>query len=789
MKLSLKWLREFTEVDISPKEFADRMTMSGSKVEAVAFMGDGIDRVVVGKILETAVHPNADRLTVCKVDIGAKVIQIVTAATNVAAGNLVPVALDGSTLPDGKKILSGELRGELSEGMFCSISELELTKGDVPYAAEDGILIIEEHCAPGQNITELFGLDDVSVEFEITPNRPDCLCMRGLARESSVTFEKPLKLPEPSVKGGGGTINEKLQIEIKDPELCPRYSGRMLTNVKIEPSPSWMRERLRACGIRPINNIVDITNYVMLEYGQPMHAFDYACVGGGRIVVRRALEGETLETLDGSKRNLSPDMLVIADGTRAVGVAGVMGGANSEITDETTTIVLESANFNGTSVRQTAIALGMRTDASSRFEKGLDHHNTIPAIDRACELVEALGAGTVLEGIIDVNYVDYKQRKLKLEPEKINALLGTEIPADFMARTLVSLGFDQEGDSFGVPSWRADVVEMADLAEEVARFFGYNKIIPTNNTGAVSMGSFTGTQRFENCAGTLCRSLGFDEILTYSFIGQADYDRARIAPQDRLRQSVVITNPLGEERGIMRTTAIPSMLETLSRNFNSRNRSASFYELAMVFEPSDEPLPRERKMLMLGEYGCGDFFSLKGKIEALFNDLNQPLPSFHVPEDCSVFHPGQCAEVVIDGKSLGKFGAVHPLTLRNYDIDCAAYVAELEFSILYETRLPESVYKPLPRYPAITRDLALVCDFGIEAAALVNCIRSLPGGLITGVLPFDVYIGDQIPKGKKSVALSLTIMSEERTLTDSEADDLIQKALERLRSELGAVIR
>ena len=620
MKLSREWLGEYTTIGAPDKEYCDAMTMSGSKVEGWEVTGSEISRVVVGRVISMERHTNSDHMWVCKIDVGGeRELQIVTGAQNVNIGDLVPVALDGSTLPGGKEIRTGKLRGELSEGMLCSLGELGLEQRDFPYAIEDGIFILEEDCVPGDDIREVCGLNDSVVEFEITNNRPDCLSVRGLARESACTFHTPLTFAEPTVTAGHGDIHEKLSVEIKDAELCPRYTARMVKNIKIAPSPKWMRRRLRASGVRPINNIVDITNYVMLEYGQPMHAFDYACLHDGKIIVRRAEEGESLRTLDGNDHALTPGMLVIADTEGPVALAGVMGGANSEITDETTTIVFESANFLGHSIRKTAIALGMRTDASGRFEKGLDLFATVPAVDRACELVEMLGAGEVFDGTIDVLAKEPETTFIELDDKRINALLGADIPREFMADTLTSLGFELNGNTLTVPSWRGDCTMLADIAEECARFWGYDKIEATDIRGAATQGGYSEKTLFVRKLGTACRAMGYTEVVTYSFVSPSSLDKIKVPADSPLRDNYRILNPLGEDTSVMRTTALPSMLGVLSTNLSRRNMEAKLYEMATVYKKQPgKMLADERTVLTLGAYsGDVDFFALKGAVEAL----------------------------------------------------------------------------------------------------------------------------------------------------------------------------
>ena len=792
MKLSREWLGEYTTIGAPDKEYCDAMTMSGSKVEGWEVTGSEISRVVVGRVISMERHTNSDHMWVCKIDVGGEhELQIVTGAQNVNIGDLVPVALDGSTLPGGKEIRTGKLRGELSEGMLCSLGELGLEQRDFPYAIEDGIFILEEDCLPGDDIREVCGLNDSVVEFEITNNRPDCLSVRGLARESACTFHTPLTFAEPTVTAGHGDIHEKLSVEIKDAELCPRYTARMVKNIKIAPSPKWMRRRLRASGVRPINNIVDITNYVMLEYGQPMHAFDYACLHDGKIIVRRAEEGESLRTLDGNDHALTPGMLVIADPEGPVALAGVMGGANSEITDETTTIVFESANFLGHSIRKTAIALGMRTDASGRFEKGLDLFATVPAVDRACELVEMLGAGEVYDGTIDVLAKEPETTFIELDDKRINALLGTDIPREFMTDTLTSLGFELNGNTLTVPSWRGDCTMLADIAEECARFWGYDKIEATDIRGAATQGGYSEKTLFVRKLGTACRAMGYTEVVTYSFVSPSSLDKIKVPADSPLRDNYRILNPLGEDTSVMRTTALPSMLGVLSTNLSRRNMEAKLYEMATVYKKQPgKVLADERTVLTLGAYGGNvDFFALKGAVEALLCAARTPDVRFTADTETAAFHPGRCAAVWSGDTRLGTLGQIHPDVCAAYGLDGATYCAEIDVVLLHDLEGAEPVYTPLPRFPAITRDIAVVCDASVPVGELTECIRKAEKNVLRGVKLFDVYTGVGIPEGKKSVAFSLTLRSDDGTLTDDHAEEAVRAVLDALRENFGAVIR
>ena len=798
MNLSRKWLNEFVTVTASDKEFAEAMTLSGSKVELTVDQGAEISNVVVGKVLSITRHTNSDHMWVCQMDVGdGEPVQIVTGAQNVKEGDLVPVALHKSTLPGGIKIEKGKLRGEVSNGMLCSFKELGLDQRDFPTAYEDGIWILSDDpeltgLTVGEDIRSAVGLDDHVVEFEITPNRPDCLSVIGLAREAAATFGAQLTLHEPVVKGGAeGSLIELLDVETPAADLVPRYTARMVRNVKIAPSPKWMRERLRAMGVRPINNIVDITNYVMLEYGQPMHAFDYRYVKGGKIIVRRADEGEELTTLDGTVRKLTADHLVIADETRAVGLAGIMGGENSEIVDDTTDVVFESACFDGTCIRKGALALGMRTEASAKFEKGLDPMNTMPAVDRACELVEMLGAGEVVDGVIDIlNHVP-NPTVLKLEPEKINALLGTDVSSEEMVRILKSVDFKVEGDQVTVPSYRADVQRMADLAEEVARFYGYNNIPCTLMRGQTTLGGYSPAQQLERRLGELCRSFGYDEIITYSFISPSYYDKIGWSADDARRNSFKILNPLGEDTSIMRTTVLPSMLEILTRNSNYRNKAAKLYEIGRIYLPGREDgLAEERKMLSIGAYGPDmDFFTMKGLVEAIMSDLRAGDIRFTACEDNPSYHPGRCATVWCGDSCLGVFGQIHPQVAKNYDADIEFYCAELSFDALMAAKGADPEYVALPKFPAVTRDIALVCDEAVTVGALTDTIRRGTKGLLRDVALFDIYRGKGVEEGKKSVAFNLVLRADDRSLTAADAEEDVAAILALLQSELGAVIR
>lgn len=799
MLLSRKWLNEFVPVDVDDRTFAEDMTLSGSKVEITEIEGEEISNVVVGRVVEIKRHENSDHMWICQVDVGEEApIQIVTGAQNVSQGDLVPVAKHNSTLPGGVKITKGKLRGEKSNGMLCSYKELGMTDNDWPYSVVDGIFLLNsdpdlkaKDLKPGDDIRTAIGLDDHVVEFEITPNRPDCLSVIGLAREAAVTYGKTMAQHEPVIKGGGvGNLTELLDVETPATDLCPRYTARMVRNVKIGPSPKWMRDRLRASGVRPINNIVDITNYVMLEYGQPMHAFDYRYVNGGKIVVRRAEDGETLTTLDGNVRQLNSSMLVIADEHRAVGLAGIMGGENSEIVEDTVDVVFESANFNGTSIRRTALALGMRTEASAKFEKGLDILNTLPAVNRACELVEMLGAGEVLDGTIDIlNFVP-QPKQLKLRADKINALLGTDIDAAEMCRILQELGFGVDGDIITVPSWRGDVEHYSDLAEEVARFYGYNQIPTTAMTGVTTRGGYSPEQMLERSLGTVCRSLGYDEIITYSFISPTYYDKIRLPEDSPLRKSMKIMNPLGEDTSIMRTTVMPSMLEILTRNYNYRNKEAHLYELGRTYFEREDGMADEPKHLSLGVYAPEEsFFTLKGAVETILDSIRAEDVTYVAEKSDPSYHPGRCAKVYVNGQEVGTLGQIHPLVAANYGVDAELYYADLKFDALFASRGADPEYQPLPKFPAVTRDIAVLVDKAVTVGAMESSIQAAAKGLLKDVTLFDIYEGAKLPTGKKSVAFNLVLRADDRSLTAQEADDEVNLVLERLKKDFDAMLR
>ncbi len=797
MNLSLNWVQDFTDVTgIAPKDYCDRMTDTGSKVEGFRLLGDDIENVVVGKITKITKHENSDHLQICMINVGkGEDVQIVTGAQNVFEGAIVPAALAPAKLPGDVVIKAGKLRGVESNGMLCSMGELNLTSHDMPGKEEDGILILDECFADkiGTDIKEALMLSDTVVEFEITSNRPDCLSVIGLARETAASFERSFNIPTPTVKGSGDgdTIGNYLSVRIDSPELCHRYTARVVKNVKIEPSPLWMRMRLRAAGVRPINNIVDITNYVMLEYGQPMHAFDYSCLDGSEIIVRNANDGETFVSLDSQKHTLDSSMLVIADKNKAVALAGVMGGENSEITESTKTVVFESACFLGSSVRVTAKKNGMRTESSARFEKGLDSENTFGGLQRACELVELLGAGEVVNEIIDVYPKKTAPAVLKLEPEKINAFLGVDLSADYMKDVLRKLEFTIDGDNVIAPSFRSDIGCMNDIAEEIIRIYGYNKIESSAIKAELTQGKRTPKQLFAaSVADSLCM-FGLNEIHTFSFISPKYYDKIRLDADDKLRNSIVISNPLGEDTSVMRTTAIPSMLEVLERNNNFSNENVGLFENATVYIPREaNDLPNENKVVTIGMYGNTDFYRFKGIIENILRLASIKNVSYVACTNNNTFHPGHCAEILAsDGVSLGIFGQIHPLTAANYGLEnTVTYIAAIDFDALFDHINFEKHYTPIPKFPAVTRDFSFVCDEELEVGKIVSCINSSGGKLVENVNVFDIYRGEKLGEQKKSVSIRVTFRAD-HTLTVEEADKASKKVLSALEHVLGITLR
>ncbi len=813
----MKWLGDYVKADMPIKDFCHALTMSGSKVECYEEEGKNISNVVVGKILSKGPHENADALFVCQVDIGAEApIQIVTNAKNVKEGDLVPVALDGAVLPEGK-IKKCKMRGVESFGMFCGLDTLGLTAHDFPYADPEGVFVIEEDCKLGQDIHSAIGLDDTSVEFEITSNRPDCLSVIGLARETAATYDLPLNVKEPQFKGVDGDINSMLKVDIHNTAKCQRYCAGIVKNVKIGPSPRWMRERLRASGVRPINNFVDITNYVMLEYGQPMHAFDLRYVEGAHINVRNAVNGEKIMTLDGVERELTSDMLVIADEKKPVAVAGIMGGEYSGIMDDTTTVVFESAYFEPTQVRQTSKELRLKSDASARYEKGVDRHISMTCLKRAFELVEELGAGEVLNTVIDRDYTDKTPASVEFDPQWTNEFLGTDLTEAQMKEYLGRLGFTFEGGRVLAPSFRIDIGCKADIAEEVARIYGYNNI-PSTDFRGVARAEFTSEQKFTRALRNAAVSLGGYEIATYSFVSPKYFDKIKLPADSKLRKVVRIVNPLGEDTSVMRTSTIPSMLDVLSFNYNNRNEKACLFEISKEYLPAtvEKPyingdtlassgqkkhkyeysLPDEPQRLTIGMYGGdADFYRLKGMVEQLLGEMNISDVEYIRANDSDIFdekyalHPGRSAVIMRDGVALGIMGEVHPEVQDTYEIGVKTYVAKLNIPELMDAAAEKITYQPLPKFPATTRDLSLLVDEDMPVAELEKAIKGAVGKILEKVTLFDVYRSDDMKKnGKKSIAYSISMRSHEGTLTDEQADSAMKKALKAL-TNIGAELR
>lgn len=802
MDLSMRWLADYVDCDCDIKEFCAKMTMSGSKVESYEQEGDYLSNVVVGKILSIVDHPDSDHMVICQVDVGEdEPVQIVTGASNVNEGDFVPVAKHKSTvLHDGKpvKITKGKLRGVASNGMLCSLGELGLAVNDFPYAIEDGIFILGDDCdkTVGMDLKKAIGFDDTKVEFEITSNRPDCMSVLGLAREASATFNVPKNIKTPEFKGIDENINDMLSVKVENTKLCPRYMAGIVKNVRTKPSPRWLRERLRASGVRPINNFVDITNFVMLEYGHPMHAFDLRYVEGNSINVRNAKAGEKITTLDGVERELSEEMLVIADAEKPVAVAGVMGGEYSGIMEDTTTVVFESACFDGASVRTTAKKLGMRTEASSRYEKGLNPNNCYDALMRAFQLVEELDAGDVVKTFIDCDNGSKEHSSVEFDPQWINNFLGTDIPEEDMVKYLTDLEFEIKDGKVYAPYYRIDIECKADVAEEVARIYGYDNI-PSTLVAGVADAKKTPKQKFESSVVSSMLAMGVNQISTFSFVSPKYFDKINLPADSKLRNPVVITNPLGEDTSVMRTTIIPSICEVLARNYNYRNAECAIFELANEYIPVEgEVLPNEPHRLGMGMYGDNDvdFYDIKGIVEGLMDRLGAIDVEFERPEEntifdeVSAFHPGRVAVVKVSGEEVGIFGELHPDVLENYSIGKRAYVGKINITELMEKCEPQKTYKPLPKFPATTRDLSLICDDSIPVAKIEKAIKTAVGNILEKITLFDVYKGQQIEEGKKSVSYSISMRSHDGTLTDEQADKAMDKALKSLK-EIDVLLR
>ena len=794
----MSWLRDYADVNVDIREYVEDITRSGSKVENWTDIGGEIQNVVVGRVESIEKHPDADKLVITKINVGKEEnLQIVTGAKNLHVGDYVPVALSGSTLAGGVKIKKGKLRGVESNGMLCSVEELGCDRHDFPEAPENGIYIFPEPVELGTNVVDAMDLKDEAVEFEITSNRPDCFSMIGLGRETAATYKEEFRYPKISVKEDAeGNINDMISVEIQNPDLCPRYIARVVKNVKIGPSPRWMRKRLRAVGIRPINNIVDITNYVMAEMGQPMHAFSIDTIADRKIIVRNAKEGEKFTTLDGVERQLQPSMLVISDPEKAVAVAGVMGGENSMITGDTAAVLFESANFDGPNVRITAKKLGLRTDASGKYEKGLDPNLCEDAVNRAVQLVEMLGAGEVVKGMVDCYPKKRTPWTLSYDPQWINKFLGTEISEDEMVEIFerLEIKVDREKKELTIPTFRPDLEAAADIAEEVARFYGYAKIKPTLATGTPTVGKRSYEQIITAIVKRAMLSNGLSEAMTYSFESPKVFDKLLIPQGDKFRDTVTISNPLGEDFSIMRTTTLNGMLTSLSTNYNRRNEEAGLFEVAKVYLPKAVPvteLPDEPRKLTFGMYGPNvDFFNAKGVTEYVAHVLGlDEKVEYTAKKDIPWMHPGRTAEITVGDTVLGYVGEIHPLVAENYNIGAKVYVAVMDMKALEDTAELVKKYKALPKFPAVTRDISLVVKDDIYVKDIEKCIKANAGKILEKVTLFDVYQGSHIEKGFKSVSYSIMFRAADRTLVDSDVNNAMEKILTSLEKELGAVLR
>lgn len=787
MKTSLKWIKELVPgLECSAQEYMDAMTLSGSKVEFYEDMAEKIDKIVVGQIEKIERHPDADKLVVCQVNVGNEVLQIVTGAKNVNEGDKIPVVLVDGVVMDGNeavKIKKGKLRGVESFGMFCSVEELGASVDMYPEQPEDGVYIFQEDTEVGADAIKLLGRDDVVVEYEITSNRVDCFAVLGLAREAAATFNMEFKPPVVTKTGNDEDVNDYISVDIQNTELCKRYTARVVKDIKIAPSPKWMQRRLMAQGIRPINNIVDITNYVMEEYGQPMHAYDLDTIEDNKIIVRNAFKDEKFVTLDGVERNMDEDVLMICDGKKAVGIAGIMGGENSMITDDVKTMLFESACFDGTNIRLSSKRVGLRTDASGKFEKGLDPNNAILAINRACQLVEELGAGTVVGGVVDV-YPEVKNGiTLPFEPEKYNKMLGTNISDEEMIEYFNRLELEVSSDKkeVKIPTWRQDLESYADLAEEVARFFGYDKIPTSLPSGEATTGKLSYKLQIENIIKDTVEFCGFSQAMCYSFESPKVFDKLLLEGDSEYRKTVTISNPLGEDYSIMRTLPLDGMLTSLSTNFNRRNKDVCLYELGNVYLPKSVPveeLPEERMMLTLGMYGEGDFFRMKGVCEEIFKKLGLDKKTVYSPENKKTFlHPGRQAEIIYDGMILGYLGELHPVVLTNYNIKDRAYIAVLDTQILRELADFDKKYQGIAKFPAATRDISMVVPKDILAGEIEEVFESKGGAYLESYELFDIYEGNQILSGHKSMAYSLVFRAKDKNLSEEDVTGAMNRIL------------
>lgn len=807
MNTPISWIKAYVpDLDVDINEFVDKMTLSGSHVENYVKKDKNLEKIIVGKIETMEKHPDADKLVVCQVNIGSETIQIVTGAKNVKVGDVIPVVLDGGKVaaahgdnneyPDGIKIKKGKLRGVVSNGMMCGIEELGSSRDFYPEAPEDGVYVFPEESGvkPGDDAVAALGLNDAVVEYEITSNRVDCFSMIGMAREVAATFDKKFVPPVVSVKGNGGDVNDYIKVEVEATDLCPRYAARVVTDLKIGPSPKWMRERLAAQGIRSINNLVDITNYVMEEYGQPMHAFDLDTIAGKKIVVRRAKDGDKFTTLDGQERNLDNDVLMICDGEKEIAIAGIMGGENSMVTDNIKNLLFEAACFDGTNIRLSTKRIGLSTDASAKFVKGLDPNLALEAINRACQLIEELGCGKVVDGVVDVYPNPVKERVLPFEPEKMNKLLGTDIDAKKMLEYFdrLELSYDEKTNMITIPTFRQDLKCMADLAEEVARFYGYDNIPVTLPHGEATAGKKSYAERINDEVRIICEGNGFSGGMCYSFESPKVFDKLLIPEDSVYRKAIEISNPLGEDFSIMRTLPLNGILTSIATNYNRRNKEARLYELANVYLPKALPLtelPDEKMKLTLAMYGTGDFFNMKGVTEEIFDKLGFGKDvTFEPTKEYPFLHPGRQAKALKGNLEIGYIGQLHPEVGDNYNIKTDVYIAVLDMDTVTMLSTFDRKYEGIAKFPGMTRDLSLVVDKSIFVGQIESVIKKCGGSLLESVTLFDVYEGEQVAEGKKSVAYSMTFRAKDRTLEDAEVSKIIDKILKEL-GKLGIEIR
>ena len=804
MNTALSWIKSFVPgLDCTAQEYTDAMTLTGTKVEGFERLDEDLDKIVVGQVKKIDKHPDADKLVICQVDIGDRQIQIVTGAPNVYEGMKTPVCLDGgrvagghdgSRTPGGIKIKKGKLRGIESDGMMCSIEELGSSRDYYPDAPESGLYDMGEDAVVGSDAIEALGLRDVVFEYEITSNRVDCYSIIGIAREAAATFRKDFVLPDIKPTGNNENVNDMISVDVEDGDLCKRYCARMVKNIKLAPSPEWMQRRLAASGIRPINNIVDITNYVMEEYGQPMHAYDYDTIADHKIVVRRAKDKEVFCTLDGQDRTLDSSMLMICDGEKAIGLAGIMGGENSKITDDVKTMLFEAACFDGANIRISAKKAGLRTDASGKFEKGLDPYNAEAAINRACELIEELGAGEVVGGMVDVFPLKPEEKVLPFEPDKYNKLLGTDVSSDEMLKYFdkLEIKYNESDNTLHIPSFRQDLLRTCDMAEEVARFYGYDKIPVTLPSGESTSGKLSFKLRVESVAREVAQFCGFSQSMNYSFESPKAFDKLLVPENSDLRQAIRILNPLGQDFSIMKTQALNGMLTSLATNYNRKNKNVRLYEIGNIYIPKALPLtelPDERTQFTLGMYGDGDFFTMKGVVEEFFEKAGLDGRITYDPEDKKSFlHPGRQADIIYDGVKVGYLGEVHPQVCENYNIGDRVYYADIDMPYIVEHACFDKKYEGIAKFPTSTRDISLVVDKQVLIGTMENAIIKKGGKLLESCELFDIYEGEQVGEGKKSVAFSLVFRAKDRTLSDTEISEIMDKILAEL-TGLGAVLR